>query len=165
MPAAERQNLAEVVGIGAVKYSDLSKSRTTDYIFDWDSMLAFEGNTAPYLQYAYTRVASVFKRAGVDESDLTLPLVLSEAREIALATRLLQFEETLTVVAREGTPHVMCSYLYDLAGLFSSFYEHCQILNAENEAVRQSRLKLALLTANTLKTGLDTLGIETVERM
>jgi len=165
MPAEEMQSLANAVGIGAVKYADLSKSRTTDYIFDWDNMLAFEGNTAPYMQYAYTRVASVFKRAGVDESNLTLPLVMTEEREIALATRLLQFEEVITTVAREGTPHVMCSYLYDLAGLFSGFYEHCQILNADSEEARQSRLKLALLTAKTLKIGLDTLGIETVERM
>jgi len=165
MPADELEKLANAVGIGAVKYADLSKNRTTDYIFDWDNMLAFEGNTAPYMQYAYTRVSSVFKRAGLEESALTLPMQLSENREIALATRLLQFEETITTVAREGTPHVMCAYLYDLAGLFSGFYEDCQILNAESEAVRQSRLKLALLTAKTLKTGLDTLGIETVERM
>lgn len=165
MPADEIQHVANVVGIGAVKYADLSKSRTTDYIFDWDNMLSFEGNTAPYMQYAYTRVASVFKRAGIDESDLTLPLVITDEREMALATRLLQFEETITVVAREGTPHVMCSYLYDLAGLFSGFYEHCQILHAESEESRQSRLKLALLTAKTLKTGLETLGIETIERM
>ncbi|TXE31810.1 arginine--tRNA ligase [Serratia ureilytica] len=165
MPEDEMKTIARVVGIGAVKYADLSKSRTTDYVFDWDNMLAFEGNTAPYMQYAYTRVASVFKRAGIDESSLTLPLTLTEEREIALATRLLQFEEVLTAVAREGTPHVMCSYLYDLAGLFSGFYEHCQILNADSEEARQSRLKLALLTAKTLKTGLDTLGIETVERM
>ncbi|MGP2772743.1 arginine--tRNA ligase [Serratia marcescens] len=165
MPQDEMKTVARVVGIGAVKYADLSKSRTTDYVFDWDNMLAFEGNTAPYMQYAYTRVASVFKRAGIDESSLTLPLTLTEEREIALATRLLQFEEVLTTVAREGTPHVMCSYLYDLAGLFSGFYEHCQILNADSEEARQSRLKLALLTSKTLKTGLDTLGIETVERM
>lgn len=165
MPEDEMKTVARVVGIGAVKYADLSKSRTTDYVFDWDNMLAFEGNTAPYMQYAYTRVASVFKRAGIDETSLTLPLTLTEEREIALATRLLQFEEVLTTVAREGTPHVMCSYLYDLAGLFSGFYEHCQILNADSEEARQSRLKLALLTSKTLKTGLDTLGIETVERM
>ena len=113
MSADELENLAKVVGIGAVKYADLSKNRTTDYVFDWDNMLAFEGNTAPYMQ----------------------------------------------------TPHVMCAYLYDLAGLFSGFYEHCPILSAESEATRNSRLKLALLTAKTLKLGLDTLGIETVERM
>ncbi|ELY2675015.1 arginine--tRNA ligase [Cronobacter sakazakii] len=165
MAADELEKLANAVGIGAVKYADLSKSRTTDYIFDWDNMLAFEGNTAPYMQYAYTRVLSVFRKAGVKESELTAPVVIQDDREAQLAARLLQFEETLGVVARDGTPHVMCAYLYDLAGLFSGFYEHCPILTAETDALRQSRLKLALLTAKTLKLGLDTLGIETVERM
>ncbi|MEW5289073.1 arginine--tRNA ligase [Erwinia papayae] len=165
MPADELKKLANIVGIGAVKYADLSKSRTTDYIFDWDNMLAFEGNTAPYMQYAYTRVLSVFRKAGIDESALNGEIRLGEEREAALAVRLLQFEETITQVAREGTPHVMCAYLYDLAGLFSGFYEHCPILTAADEATRQSRLKLALLTAKTLRQGLETLGIETVERM
>lgn len=165
MPEDELKQLAEVVGIGAVKYADLSKSRTTDYIFDWDNMLAFEGNTAPYMQYAYTRVASVFKRADIDADSLTQPIILTDDRERQLAARLLQFEETITAVAREGLPHMMCSYLYDLAGLFSGFYEHCPILAAESEELRQSRLKLALLTQKTLKAGLDTLGIGTVEKM
>ncbi|EBS2230043.1 arginine--tRNA ligase [Salmonella enterica subsp. enterica serovar Middlesbrough] len=166
MSADELEKLANAVGIGAVKYADLSKNRTTDYIFDWDNMLAFEGNTAPYMQYAYTRVLSVFRKADIDEQALaSAPVIISEDREAQLAARLLQFEETLTVVAREGTPHVMCAYLYDVAGLFSGFYEHCPILSAENDAVRNSRLKLAQLTARTLKLGLDTLGIETVERM
>lgn len=166
MSADELENLAKVVGIGAVKYADLSKNRTTDYVFDWDNMLAFEGNTAPYMQYAYTRVLSVFRKAGIDENAMNdAPVVIAEDREAQLAARLLQFEETLSVVAREGTPHVMCAYLYDLAGLFSGFYEHCPILSAESEETRNSRLKLALLTAKTLKLGLDTLGIETVERM
>lgn len=166
MPSDELEKLANAVGIGAVKYADLSKNRTTDYIFDWDNMLAFEGNTAPYMQYAYTRVLSVFRKADIDESVLAKTTVtLTEDREAQLAARLLQFEETLTVVARDGTPHVMCAYLYDLAGLFSGFYEHCPILSADSEAVRNSRLKLAQLTAKTLKLGLDTLGIETVERM
>ncbi|EAO2687853.1 arginine--tRNA ligase [Salmonella enterica] len=166
MPADELEKLANAVGIGAVKYADLSKNRTTDYIFDWDNMLAFEGNTAPYMQYAYTRVLSVFRKADIDEQALaSAPVIISEDREAQLAARLLQFEETLTVVAREGTPHVMCAYLYDVAGLFSGFYEHCPILSAENDAVRNSRLKLAQLTAKTLKLGLDTLGIATVERM
>lgn len=166
MAADELEKLANAVGIGAVKYADLSKNRTTDYVFDWDNMLAFEGNTAPYMQYAYTRVLSVFRKAAVDEAALAAAaVVISEDREAQLAARLLQFEETLSVVARDGTPHVMCSYLYDLAGLFSGFYEHCPILSAESEAVRNSRLKLAQLTAKTLKLGLDTLGIETVERM
>ncbi len=129
-------------------------------------MLAFEGNTAPYMQYAYTRVLSVFRKAGIDENAMIdAPVVIAEDREAQLAARLLQFEETLSVVAREGTPHVMCAYLYDLAGLFSGFYEHCPILSAESEETRNSRLKLALLTAKTLKLGLDTLGIETVERI
>lgn len=165
MDASELENLANVVAMGAVKYADLSKSRTTDYIFDWDNMLAFEGNTAPYMQYAYTRVLSVFRKAGMSESQLTGAMQISDPREAALATRLLQFEEALNVVARDGTPHVMCAYLYDVAGMFSSFYEHCPILSAESEEVRNSRLKLALLTAKTLKAGLDTLGIDTVERM
>ena len=165
MDEAELQQLAEVVGIGAVKYADLSKSRTTDYIFDWDNMLAFEGNTAPYMQYAYTRVLSVFRKAGVEVDSIDAPLAITEDREAQLATRLLQFEETIIQVARDGTPHVMCAYLYDLAGLFSGFYEHCPILSAEDEATRQSRLQLAALTAKTLKQGLDTLGIKTVERM
>lgn len=166
MPADELEKLANAVGIGAVKYADLSKNRTTDYIFDWDNMLAFEGNTAPYMQYAYTRVLSVFRKAEIDESVLAnAKVVITEDREAQLAARLLQFEETLNVVAREGTPHVMCSYLYDLAGLFSGFYEHCPILTAESDETRLSRLKLAQLTAKTLKMGLDTLGIQTVERM
>lgn len=166
MPADELEKLANAVGIGAVKYADLSKNRTTDYVFDWDNMLAFEGNTAPYMQYAYTRVLSVFRKAGIEESALNAAkVVINEDREAQLAARLLQFEETLNVVAREGTPHVMCAYLYDLAGLFSGFYEHCPILSAENDEVRNSRLKLALLTAKTLKQGLETLGIETVEKM
>lgn len=140
MPADELEKLANAVGIGAVKYADLSKNRTTDYIFDWDNMLAFEGNTAPYMQYAYTRVLSVFRKADIDESTLAAaPVVITEDREAQLAARLLQFEETLTVVAREGTPHVMCSYLYDLAGLFSGFYEHCPILSAESEETQIGR--------------------------
>lgn len=165
MPADEQEKLAQAVGIGAIKYADLSKSRTTDYVFDWDHMLSFDGNTAPYMQYAYTRVSAIFRREDISQADLRLPVVLNDIHEITLARRLLQFEEALLLVAKEGTPHAMCSYLYDLAGLFSSFYEHCPILNASDQAVRQSRLKLALLTAKTLKQGLDTLGIIVVERM
>lgn len=117
MPADELAALANIVGIGAVKYADLSKSRTTDYIFDWDNMLAFEGNTAPYLQYAYTRVLSVFRKAGIDAEAVGGTTRIIEDREAALAVRLLQFDETITQVARDGMPHVMCAYLYDLAGL------------------------------------------------
>lgn len=165
LPDAELAQIVDTVAIGAVKYADLSKNRTTDYIFDWDNMLSLDGNTAPYMQYAYARVASVFRKADIDESTLSAPIVLEHERERSLAARLLQFEETLYAVANEGTPHVMCSYLYDIAGLFSGFYQDCPILNADNESVRNSRLALASLTAKVLKQGLDTLGIETIERM
>ncbi|CAH0533179.1 Arginine--tRNA ligase [Vibrio stylophorae] len=165
MDSDEKAKIATAVAMAAVKYSDLSKNRTTDYIFDWDNMLAFEGNTAPYMQYAYARVSSIFKRAGIAESELTGEIQITDEKEQALIAKLLQFEEAVQNVAREGQPHLMCAYLYELAGLFSSFYEACTILNAEDEAVKQSRLKLALLTAKTLKQGLDLLGIETLERM
>ncbi|MGF1875788.1 arginine--tRNA ligase [Photobacterium frigidiphilum] len=164
LDAAEKDKIAKTVAMAAVKYADLSKHRTTDYIFDWDNMLAFEGNTAPYMQYAYTRVASIFKRADMNLADLTHPIVINDEKEQALLSTLLQFEEAVLNVSREGQPHLMCTYLFELAGKFSSFYEACPILNAE-EAVKQSRLKLALLTAKTIKQGLDLLGIETLERM
>ncbi len=161
----ERQRVIDVVGIGSVKYADLSKNRTTDYIFEWDHMLSLDGNTAVYMQYAYARIASIFRSANCSEEQLTGPIILGHEREKALVTRLLQFEEALSTVANEGTPHVMCNYLYDVAGLFSGFYQDCPILKAENLQLKQSRLKLAALTAKTLKLGLSTLGIETVERM
>ncbi|MFK5198871.1 arginine--tRNA ligase [Glaesserella parasuis] len=164
LTASEKQAVVEAVAIGAVKYSDLSKNRTTDYVFDWDNMLSFEGNTAPYMQYAYTRVRSIFSRAGIDPNSLTANIVLIDEKERNLAIKLLQFEEAVTVVAKDGTPHVLCQYLYELAGIFSSFYEAYPILNAE-ESIKQSRLKLAHLTAKTLKQGLDLLGIKTVEKM
>ncbi|AJD46756.1 arginyl-tRNA ligase [Isoalcanivorax pacificus W11-5] len=167
LDADELFNIARVVGISAVKYADLSKHRTSDYIFNFDQMLSFEGNTAPYLLYAYTRVASVFRKAGIDPAtlDQSAPLVLDAEQEVALATLLLQFGETLQQVAEKGVPHLLCAYLYNLAGAFSSFYEHCPILTAQQTAVRDSRLRLAWLTARTLKQGLALLGIATLERM
>ncbi|WP_334327907.1 arginine--tRNA ligase [Gilliamella apicola] len=162
---AELSQIVDAVAIGAVKYADLSKNRTTDYVFDWDNMLSFEGNTAPYLQYAYTRVLSVFRKSDISEDSLTGDISLGSDKERALATRLIQFDEAITTVANEGTPHVLCAYLYEIATLFSSFYENCPILTAENENLKQSRLKLALLTAKTLKVGLDMLGIKTVDKM
>lgn len=164
LTAEEKAAVVEAVAIGSVKYSDLSKNRTTDYVFDWDNMLTFEGNTAPYMQYAYTRIRSIFARAGIDANELTGEIHLTEDKERALAVKLLQFEEALNGVAKEGMPHILCQYLYELAGTFSSFYEACPILNAE-EAVKNSRLRLAALTAKTLKQGLDLLGIKTVEKM
>ncbi|MFD2180090.1 arginine--tRNA ligase [Veronia pacifica] len=164
MSAEEKAQIAETVAMAAVKYADLSKHRTTDYIFDWDNMLAFEGNTAPYMQYAYTRVASIFAKAGLDTDNLDGAIIVTEEKEKALVSKLLQFEEAVQSVAREGQPHIMCSYLFELAGNFSSFYEACPILSSEGET-RQSRLKLAALTAKTIKQGLSLLGINTLERM
>lgn len=162
----EKQAVIEAVGIGSVKYADLSKNRTTDYVFDWDNMLSFEGNTAPYMQYAYTRIRSIFNKTNINSTALlAAPLTIKDDKERTLAIKLLQFEEAVQTVGKEGTPHVLCAYLYELAGIFSSFYEHCPILNAEDEAVKLSRLKLALLTEKTLKQGLALLGIKTVEKM
>ncbi|MDD9195676.1 arginine--tRNA ligase [Aliivibrio sp. S3MY1] len=165
LSAEEKAKIATTVAMAAVKYSDLSKHRTTDYIFDWDNMLAFEGNTAPYMQYAYTRVASIFSKAGLSMDELTGEVKISDEKEKALVSKLMQFEEAVQAVASEGQPHLMCAYLFELAGQFSSFYEACPILNNEDDAVKQSRLKLAALTAKTIKQGLDLLGIETLERM
>lgn len=157
-------NIAKVVGISSVKYADLSKNRTSDYIFSFDQMLSFEGNTAPYLLYAYTRVVGIFKR--VENIDLSnASISLDHEREKDLGTKLSQFNETLVRVSAKGQPHVLCGYLFELAGAFSSFYEACPVLGAETEAQKHSRLLLAKLTAQTLKQGLALLGIETLEQM
>lgn len=161
----EKQHIATTVAMAAVKYSDLSKNRTTDYVFDWDNMLAFEGNTAPYMQYAYTRVMSILAKAEIDIEQLTGDILITNDKEQALITKLLQCEEAIYTVAHEGLPHVLCSYLFELAGMFSSFYEACPILNAEDEDIKNSRLKLAALTAKTIKQGLALLGIDTLQRM
>jgi len=162
---AELRHIARAVGIGAVKYADLSKHRTSDYSFNFEQMLSFDGNTAPYLLYAYTRVVSVFRRLGTGMEGLPGEIRLEAEQEQALGAKLAQFGEVLNNVGDKGVPHVLCSYLYDLAGLFSSFYEHCPILSAENEAQKHSRLRLAALTGRTLKQGLELLGLETLERM
>jgi arginyl-tRNA synthetase len=159
------RHIASVVGISSVKYADLSKNRTSDYTFSFDSMLSFEGNTAPYLLYAYTRVSSIFNKADVKMDSITTPVSLTEEKEIDLANKLIQFNEIINQVAKQGMPHFLCAYLFELAGLFSSFYEACPILSAETESQKQSRLKLAALTAKTLKQGLSLLGINTLERM
>jgi arginyl-tRNA synthetase len=162
MPEAERRVSADAVGIGAVKYADLSKNRNSDYVFSWDSMLSFEGNTAPYLQYAYTRIAGVFRRA--EAFDANAQIVLNDEAERQLALVLARFAEAVNSVARETMPHFLCAYLYELAGQFMRFYEACPVLKSEGE-VRASRLQLCQLTANTLKTGLGLLGIGVLEAM
>ncbi|MDO3382922.1 arginine--tRNA ligase [Gilvimarinus algae] len=160
------EEVARKVGIGSVKYADLSKTRTNDYVFNWDTMLSFEGNTAPYLQYAYTRVQSLFRKAGVDPESISAPVVIGEEQEKALAIKLLQFGEVLSQVAEDALPHVLCTYLYDVASLYMRFYEACPILKSDvSPELRDSRLRLCHLVARTLATGLDMLGIEVSEQM
>jgi len=161
----ELRQIARAVGIGAVKYADLSKHRTSDYRFNFELMLSFEGNTAPYLLYAYTRVASIFRKLGRSFEQVEGQISLQAPQEIDLAGKLAQFGEVLGNVAEKGEPHLLCAYLYDLAGLFSSFYEHCPILAAAEPTVQNSRLRLAALTGRTLQQGLQLLGLDTLERM
>lgn len=163
---SELQEIARAVGIGAVKYADLSKHRASDYSFNFDQMLSFEGNTAPYMLYAYTRVASIFRRLETSMHDsLGGCIQLQHPAEQDLAAALARFGEVLGNLADKGTPHILCTYLYELAGLFSSFYEQCPVLSAEQADIRDSRLRLAALSGRTLQTGLGLLGINTLERM
>ena len=161
---SERAAVTDAVGIGAVKYADLSKNSRNDYVFDWDEMLSFEGNTAPYLQYAYARIVAVFERVGIDLTTMAGQLAVGTEAEHVLAVQLLRFQETIDSVVEDAKPHYLCSYLYDLAVRFMRFYESCPILKAEDD-VRTSRLMLCKRTAETLETGLDTLGIRVVTRM
>jgi arginyl-tRNA synthetase len=166
LPEAQRRDIARVVGTGAVKYADLLPNRQSDYVFSWDKMLALNGNTAPYLQYACTRIRSIFRKAG-ETSNIehrTSNIELTAAEEIALAKHLLNFGLTLEAVAEEYRPNFLCNFLYELAGKFTAFYENCPVLKA-HDAARASRLALCDLTARVLKQGLETLGIETVEQM
>jgi len=158
--------IARKVGIGAIKYADLSKTRTNDYIFDWDAMMSFEGNTAPYLQYAYTRIRSIFRKANIDPQSFNAEINIVEPQEKALAMKLLQFEEVVDQVANEGYPHILCNYVYELASAFMSFYEHCPILkDGVDEQSKQSRLQLSKQASETIAKGLDLLGIEVMEKM
>lgn len=166
MPAEQLDEVARKVGIGAVKFADLSKNRTSDYIFNWKTMLSFEGATAPYLQYAYSRIQSIFTKAGINQSQLPAQASIEAPQEKALALKLLQLEEVLDAVISEGTPNLLCNYLYELASLYMSFYEACPILkDGIDEQTKLSRLALCQSIANTLNKGLDILGIEVMERM
>ena len=162
LPEADRRAIAQVVGIGAIKYFDLARNRSTDYVFDWASMLSFEGNTAPYLQYAYTRVQSVLRRANASDVDATVSLV--EPAEQQLALQLARFSDAVLAVAQDALPNYLCAYLYDLAAVLMRFYEACPVLSATGET-RTSRLQLCRLTADTLRTGLGLLGIDVLEAM
>ena len=165
LPGAQRKEIARVVGLGAIKYADLSPNRQSDYVFSWDKMLAFNGNTAPYVQYAYARIRSIFAKGGVTEADLKADGISPAVpEELMLARHLLNFGLTLEAVAEELRPNFLCNYLFELAALFARFFENCPVLKAA-PAERASRLILCELTARVLKQGLDILGIETVEQM
>ena len=161
---AELAALAEIIGIGAVKYADLSKNRTSDYVFDWDQMLSFDGNTAPYLQYAYSRTRSIFSRGDVDVATLPEHVVSEGEPERRLAVAIAGYQDLLEQVAQEGYPHQLCAYLYDLAGRFTQFYEQCPILTSD-DAVKTRRLTLTKQTGDVLANGLTLLGIRVAERM
>ena len=163
---AERRKIAQAVGIASVKYADLSKNRTSDYLFDWGSMLSFEGNTAPYLMYAYARIATLLAKQGHSTQTVSLlPTVSSMApEESALLLKSLQLAETVEAVALDCFPNTLSTYLYELAGTFMRFYEACPIQGAD-EITRAQRLSLCVLASEALKQGLNLLGIETLERM
>jgi arginyl-tRNA synthetase len=162
---SERDRIGHAVGIGALKYADLSTDRVRDYIFDWDRMLSFDGNTSPYLQYAHTRICSLFRRAGVARGAVDLNTIhVVEDAERMLAMRLLGYEAAVVETADRFSPHRLCAYLYELASDFTTFYEHCPVLKADDD-VRASRLALADITARVLANGLGLLGIEAPEHM
>ena len=161
----ERAAVARAVGIGAVKYADLSTDRVRDYVFEWDRMLSFDGNTAPYLQYAHARIRSIFRRAGVEPSSVDPSMIaVVDPAERALVLRILATPSVIADAMSSQSPHRLCTHLFDLSQAFTSFYEHCPVLKVD-EPIRTSRLALCDLTARTLSTGLDLLGIEAPERM
>jgi len=165
LPEAQRREIARVIGLGAVKYADLLPNRQSDYVFSWDKMLALQGNTAPYLQYAYARIKSIFRKAEAGDFKSGISnFKLEASEELVLAKHLLNFGLTLEAVADELRPNFLCNYLFELAGKFTGFYENCPVLKAD-DATRASRLALCDLTARVLKQGLETLGIEVVEQM
>ena len=164
----ERAAVARMVGIGALKYADLSTDRIRDYVFDYDRMLSFDGNTAPYLQYARVRCLSIFRRAGLEASSYlegTQPVSVAEPAERELAVKLLGFSTAVEETLETWSPHKLCAYLFELAGVYTSFFESCPVLKAPSEELRDSRLVLCALTAATLGLGLSVLGIEAPERM
>ena len=163
LPDEMKPEVIKTIAMGAVKYADLSKNRTTDYIFDWDNMLTFEGNTAPYLQYAYSRICSIFRKA----ADCSIGKVqITTDEEESLGQHLIKFNETVNAAANKIAPHIICSYIYDLAGLFMRFYEACPINKSDVPAeIKSSRLALCKATADIIKTGLNLLGINVLERM
>jgi arginyl-tRNA synthetase len=165
LDSVARSEVARKIGIGAVKYADLSNDRIKDYVFDWDRMLSFDGNTGPYLQYAHARIRSIFRRAEGVRIDESTPIVVGEEAERALALALLGFAGVVESVVETLQPHRLTTYLFELAQTFTGFYEHCPVLRAPDETTRNSRLALSELTARTLATGLNLLGIEAPDQM
>src|SRR5262249_11595062 len=160
---AEQKRVAEAVGLGAIKYADLSQNRLSDYVFDWKKMLAMNGNTGAYLQYGYARIRSIFRKGGLTPEQVRSQrpeIFLSNPAERALGVRLLKLPETLELAASELKPNILTDYLFDLANTFFTFYEECPVLKAESPERRDSRLALCDLTARTLKFGLNLLGID-----
>ncbi len=165
LSADERADVAHMIGIGAVKYAELSTDRVKDYVFDWDRMLSFDGNTGPYLQYAHARICSIFRRAGIERASVRgATMLLDTPQERALALRLLAYPTAIDVTLQTYSPHKLCTYVYDLASDFTAFYEHCPVLKAD-EPLRSSRLALCDITARTLQHALDLLGIDAPEQM
>ena len=165
LDAAARDEIAEDVGIGAIKYADLSTARDSAYIFDWDRMISFRGNTGPYLQYATTRIRSIFRRAGIAETDARGPIRITAPAERELALKLLGFGAVVTQVADAAEPHRLCAYVFEVASLFTTFYEQCPVLKADDDETRQSRLALCAATLRVLMTGLGLLGVPVPDRM
>jgi arginyl-tRNA synthetase len=164
----ERRRVAEIVGIGALKYADLSQNRTSDYVFSYDKMLAMNGNTGTYMQYAYARVRSIFRRGGVDAArlrDAGIEPRLDQPEERGLALMLLRLGEAIDWSLGDYRPNLLTTYLFELADRFTTFYEKCPVLKADSPAVRDSRLLLCDLTARTIRQGLTLLGIDVVEQM
>jgi arginyl-tRNA synthetase len=157
--------VAEDVGIGAIKYADLSTARESAYIFDWDRMISFKGNTGPYLQYATARIRSIFRRAQIDEAELHGPILITAPAERELARKLLEFGSVVTLVAESAEPHRLCGYLFEVASLFTSFYEQCPVLKADDEETRNSRLALCAAVLRILTVGLGLLGVPIPDRM
>jgi len=166
LPPEVRQEVAEAVGLGALKYADLSSDRVKDYVFDWDRMLALDGNTAPYLLYSYARIRSIFRKGEIDFAGFTAEdFLVHEPAERSLVLQLLQFAGVVENVADTMEPHRLCNYLYELATRYHRFFEQCPVLKADNDTTKKSRLALCHLTARTLERGLGLLGIRVVEQM
>lgn len=161
----EINQISKDIGIGTIKYFELSKNRITDYIFDWKQMLSLNGNTALYIQYAYTRIISIINKYNINKEKIFSKIKIYTLSERKLILKILQFEEIIYTIKKNGTPHLMCNYLYELSGNFSNFYENCTILLAENKKIKLSRLQLICTVARIIKKGLYILGIKTVKKM